>query len=109
MNVASNANITMTFTNESLIGVVYQAMTSNGTSGLDHMLVDMLIKIYVPQDMVSNIDLCRALNSLSMKKEEYPANIFGAIGIIKNKYNMATCRFPYEEKIEIVLENVPTK
>ena len=73
------------------------------------MLVDALFNKYVPQDLVSKIELRRALNCVSMKKEEDPVDLFKAISGIKNKYNMARHKFPEEENIATVLNNAPAK
>ena len=69
MNVIVITNITMDFTSESLTGMVYQARTTEWPSGLVHMVVDALFKKYVLQDLVSKIELRRALNSASTNKE----------------------------------------
>ena len=58
------------------------------------MVVHALSNQYVPLDLVSKIELCRALDAVIMKKEEDPANLFKAISDIENKYNMATYQLP---------------
>ena len=63
------------------------------------MLVDALFNKYVPQDLVSKIELRRALNCVSMKKEEDPVDLFKAISGIKNKYNTSTYQFTEEDNI----------
>ena len=69
MNAIAIANLTTAFTSESLIGMIYQARTTKWPCGLAHMVVDALFKKYVPQDLVSKIELRRALNAVRMKKE----------------------------------------
>ena len=93
MNVISIANITMSFTSESLIGMFYQERTTKWPSGLAHMVVDSLFNKYVPKYLVSKIDLRRALNAVIMKKEEDPENIFKAISGIDNKCITSTYQF----------------
>ena len=109
LNAIAIANLTMAFTSESLIGMVYQAKKSKWPGGLAYMVVDSLFKKYVPQDLVSKIELRRALNAISMKKEEDPANLFEAISGIENKYNTSTFQLPEEEKIATILENAPAE
>ena len=93
MNVIVIANLTMAFKSELLVGMVYQSRTTKWPSGLDHMVVDALFKKRFPQDLVSKIGLLRALNAVSMKKEEFPVNLFDMISRINNKYNTATYKF----------------
>ena len=73
------------------------------------MVVDALFNKYVPQNLVSKIELRRALNSVIMKKEEDPANLFEAISGIKNKYNTVIYQLPEEDNISTVLENAPAE
>ena len=68
INVISITNITMACTSGSLIGIVYHAIQTEWPSGQVHMVVDTLLNRYVPQDMVSNIELRRSLNAVSTKK-----------------------------------------
>ena len=85
MIVIAVDNLNMAFTSESLICIVYQARTTKWTSGMAPMVVNELFKTYFLQDLVSKINLRRALNAVIMKKEEDPANLFEAIRGIKNK------------------------
>ena len=59
--------------------------------------------------MAYKIELRRSLNSVSMKKEEDPTNVFEAKIGINNKYNTATYKFPEEKNIATVLENAPAE
>ena len=68
MNAIAITNLTTDFTSESLIGMVYQAITTEWPSELEHTLVDTLLKKYIPQYLVYKIELHRALNAISMKK-----------------------------------------
>ena len=68
MNAIAIANLTIAFTSELLIGMVYQERTTNWPSGLEHMVMDALFKKIVPQDLVSKVELRRALNAVNMKK-----------------------------------------
>ena len=67
------------------------------------MVVDALFNKYFLQYLVSKIELRRALDTISTKKEEDPANLFNVISGIENKYNMETYQLPEEERIETVL------
>ena len=72
MNTIAISNLNMTFIRESYIGMVYQARTTKWPSGLTHMVVNTLFNKYVLQDLVSKIELRKALDALIMKKEENP-------------------------------------
>ena len=54
------------------------------------MVVDAVFKKYILQDLVSKIELRRALNSIIMNREEDPTNLFEVISGIDNTYNTAT-------------------
>ena len=109
MNAITITNLTVAFASEYLIGMVYQARITDQPSGLAHMLLDVIFKKYVPQDLISKIKLLRALNTVIMKKEEDPANLFEAIIGINNKYNTSIYQFPEEEKTATVTENAPAE
>ena len=79
MNAIAIANLTIAFTSELLIGMVYQERTTNWPSGMPHTLVDASFNKYIPQYLVSKIKLRRALNAVSMNKEEDPVDLFEAI------------------------------
>ena len=62
------ANITMAFTIEMLLGMVYQGITTVWPSGLADTVVDALFKKYVLQDLVYNTELRRELDASRMNK-----------------------------------------
>ena len=63
------SNIIMVFTSELLIGMIYQEITTEWPSGMVHMVSDLLFKKYVPQDMVSKIELRGVINYVGINKE----------------------------------------
>jgi hypothetical protein len=62
---------------------------------------------YFPKDLVSTIELRRALNAVTMKKEVDPAMLFEQISAIENKFNTVNYRIPKEDRIATVLEKAP--
>jgi hypothetical protein len=52
-----------------------------------------------PKDLVSKIELWRALNAVSMKKEDDPAIQFEQIIAIENKYKLVNYQIPKEDRI----------
>ena len=108
-NAVAMANLTMAFTTEQLIGMIYKAANDDWPSGLAYKVIESLFKKYVPQDLVSKIELRRALSAISMKKDEDPEVLFEAISALENKYNTAVYRIPDEEKIATILEKAPAE
>ena len=49
-NAIAMANLTMAFTSEATMGLVYKAKTNDWPSGLAHLVVAALFKKYQPQD-----------------------------------------------------------
>jgi len=109
MNAIAMANLTMAFTTEALMGIVNKAVKTEWPSGLAYLVIDALFKKYVPQDLISMVELRKALNSVTMKKTEDPANLFEALSGIENKYNTAAYQIPQTELIATVLEKAPAE
>jgi hypothetical protein len=53
------------------------------------------------------IELRRALNAVSMKKEDDPAILFEPISATENKYDSVNYQIPKEDRIATVLEKAP--
>eukprot|EP00957_Ditylum_brightwellii_P082666 6285748-Ditylum_brightwellii.AAC.1 len=51
LNVIAMCNLTMAFTTESLMGLIYAAMTPAWPSGKAHVVVVLLHKKYAPKDL----------------------------------------------------------
>jgi hypothetical protein len=73
------ANLTMAFTTEALMGMIYKARTTDWPNGLAWMVMKQIHTKYFPKDLVSKIELRRALNGVSMKQEDDPALLFDII------------------------------
>ena len=101
------ANLTMAFTTEGLMGLVYSSMTAEYPDGLAWKVVDGLFQKYYPQDILSKVELRQELNGIKMKKEDNPAVLFEALSGIENKYNTAMYKVPSEDLIAAVLEKAP--
>ena len=87
------------------MGMVCKASTTEWPSGCADLVIDAMFKKYVPQDIMSRVELRRAMNKIRMKKREDPANLFEQISALENKYNTATYTLPDDELIAAVLEN----
>jgi len=86
-NGVAVANLTMAFTTESLIGMVYKSMDENWLGGQAWKIVEALFEKHIPQDMVSKVELRRSLNKVVMKKDNHPSVLFETLSGIENKYN----------------------
>ena len=84
-NKIALANLTMAFTTEALMGLIYKARTNDWPNGLAWMVMKEVHKKNFPKDLVSKIELRRELNAVSMKKEDDPAFLFEQISAIENK------------------------
>jgi hypothetical protein len=106
-NTIAMANLTMAFTSESTIGLIYKAETADWPRGLAHLVVKALFEKYQPKDTISKVELRQQMNRIKMKKDEDPAKLFEQISQIENKYNSATYRIPTDELIAVVLDAAP--
>jgi hypothetical protein len=106
-NAVAIANLTMAFTSEATMSLVYKAMKTDWPSGLAHLVVEALFKEYQPQDTITRVELRQMLNGVKMKKGEGPATLFQQISSIENKYNTATKQIDEEDLIAVVLDAAP--
>ena len=106
-NALAVANLTMAFTTEATICLVYESVTEEWPSGLAHRIVDALFKKYQPQDTMTKVELRQQLNKVSLKKTEDPAKLFEQIAAIQNRYNTASKKIDEEDLIATVLEKAP--
>jgi hypothetical protein len=65
----TRANLSMAFTSEGSMGLVYNSMTSDWPNGLAHLVIIGLFKKYQPQDMVTLVELRQMLNKIRTKKD----------------------------------------
>ena len=81
------ANLMMAFTSEGLMGLVHQSMDIKWHNGVAWKVVDGLHRRFVPQDLMSHVEMRLALNGVSMKAEDNPAGLFEALSGIKNRFD----------------------
>jgi hypothetical protein len=106
-NAIAMANLTMAFTSEATMGLVFKAKTTEWPSGLAHLVVSGLNKKYNPQDTISRVELRQRLSAIRMKKNEDPTTLFEQISSIENKYNTSTRHIEEEDLIAVVLDAAP--
>src|SRR5688572_366112 len=59
-NETAMASLTMAITTDSLIGMINRSCNTTWPNGLACKVVDALFKQYVPQDIISKIEMCQA-------------------------------------------------
>ena len=76
------ANLSMAFTSEGSMGLIYKAMTPDWPGGLAYLVVEQLFKKYQPQDTVTRVELRQMLSKVRMKKGVDPATLFEQLASI---------------------------
>jgi hypothetical protein len=68
-NAIAMANLTMAFTSESTMGLIYKAQTEEWPGGLEHLVVKALRAKYMPDNAITKVELRQMLSKVKMKKE----------------------------------------
>ena len=106
-NSVAMATLTMAFTNETNMGLVFKSCSTDWPGGLAHIVVQSLFKKYKPQDTITRVELRQQLNKVSMKRSDDPAILFNQISTIQNQFNTMTQQIQEDELIAIVLATAP--
>jgi hypothetical protein len=106
-NALAIASFTMAFNSEATMRLIYKAKSSAWPGGNAHEVVKALFKKYRPIDMMTLVELRKALGKVSMKTKEDPATIFEQISTIENRYMDGTRTIPIEELIAVVMNAAP--
>ena len=69
-------NLTLAFTTESLMSLLFKAQTTAWPNGLAHLVVKELFKKFRPRDTISRVELRSQLNAVSMDKKDNPSTLF---------------------------------
>jgi hypothetical protein len=102
-NKLAMSNITLAFTNEGTMGLLYKVKTNYWPGGLAHLLVVALFKKYQPQDTISRVESRQRLSGIKMKKNEDPSILFELINSIEIRYNTAAKKIDEKEFIAVVI------
>ena len=103
-NAAAMAYLTMAFTSEMMMGLVYKSMTVDWPEGIAYLVVESLMKKCKPQDTITRVELRQKLNKVSMKKGQDPSTIFEQICSIENQYNAPGKHIEEDDLIAVVLD-----
>jgi hypothetical protein len=108
-NAIAVANMTMAFTTDSTMALVYKSKTSAWPSRLSHLIADALKAKYQPQDTMTRVELRHQLNKVKLKKGANPATLFEQLSSIENKYNNLTRQIDQEDLIAVVINAAPVE
>jgi hypothetical protein len=75
-NAIAMANLTMAFTSEMTMGLVYNAQTEEWPGGLAYLVVAALKAKYMPDDVITKVELRQMLSEVKMKKDEETSILF---------------------------------
>ena len=86
MNDIETANSTMSFTTESLMGIIHKSMSNELPNGRASRWWRSCL---TPRDTISRVELRRQLNQIKIKANADPATYFEQISVVENKVNSA--------------------
>ena len=85
-NIQAMACFTMSFTNGSLMAVVYQARTDEWPTGIAAHVMTALFNRYRPTDVLTSMEIKRALFGVRIKSAQDPRILFEKIQAVNNKF-----------------------
>ena len=105
-NSIAIANLTMAFSTNEAMTMIYDAGTPEWPSGLAWKIMESMKKKFAPDDTISKVELRRQLNKISMKKNDDPATLFEQLSVVRNKYNSpsSTAQLSKEELIAVIID-----
>jgi hypothetical protein len=109
-NAIALAYLTMAFTSEMTRGLVYKAQTEEWPGELAHLVVAALKTKYMPDDVITKVELRQMLSKVKMKKDEEPSILFYQLSAIENRFNKPGQQIPDDDVIAAVFSlNVSEK
>jgi hypothetical protein len=106
-NAIAMANLTMAFTSEMTMGLVYKAQTEEWPGGLAYLVVAALKAKYMPDDVITKVELRQMLAKVTMKKDDEPSILFEQLSAIENRFNKPGEQIPDDDLIAAVLTAAP--
>jgi hypothetical protein len=106
-NYIAMANLTMAFTSEMIMGLVYKAQTEEWPGGLAYLVVAALKEKYMPDDVITKVELRKMLGKVKMKKDDEPSILFEQLSAIENQFNKPGEQIPDDVLITAVLTAAP--
>jgi hypothetical protein len=106
-NAIAMANLTMVFTSETTMGLVYKAQTEEWPGGLAYLVMAALKAKYMPDDVITKVELRQMLGKVKMKKDDEPSVLFEQLSAIENRFNKPGQQIPDDDLIAAVLTATP--
>jgi hypothetical protein len=106
-NAIAMASLTMAFTSESTMGLIYKAQIEEWPGGLAHLVVKALRAKYMPDDVITKVELRQMLSKVKMKKGDEPSMLFEQLSAIENRFNKPGQSIPEDDLIVAVLTAAP--
>lgn len=106
-NDMAMACLTMAFTSESLIGMVYKAQDLTWPSGRAHLVMEALMEQYQPKDRISRVEMRTRLNGVKMTAGQNPKVMFEQLAAIENAYNGDQQQIDQDDMVAVVLGQAP--
>jgi len=107
MNLEAMWSLTMAFSTERSMTLVYATQTKDWPNGVAWKVVKALKGEYQPNDRISLVEFRGRLSELTMKKDDEPKTMFENIASIKNMFREANFVINDEDLIAVVMEKAP--
>lgn len=105
-NAVAYANLSLAMNTEQTIRMLIAGQTAEWPNGLAWKVVQALHQRFKPADVVSKIELRRALNQISMSRKEDPTTLFEQLSKTENTF---TTVIPTVDAIAIVMDAAPSE
>jgi hypothetical protein len=106
-NAIAVANLTMSFTTDRTMAIIYKSKSTSWPNGLAHEITVALKNNYQPQDTMTRVELRHQLNQVTLKKNEDPATLFEQLSALENKCNTSSRKIDEEDLIAVVIDAAP--
>jgi hypothetical protein len=84
--------------------LVYKVQTEEWPGGLAYLVVVALHAKYMPDDIITKVELRQMLSKVKMKKDDEPSILFEQLSAIENRFNKPGQQIPDDDLIAAVLE-----
>jgi hypothetical protein len=108
-NSLAMANLSMAFTTDGTMQLIFKAMSNEWPEGKASDVVKYMLKKYKPQDTITRVELRQKLNKITMKRNADPATLFEQISSIENQYNAPGKKIEEADLIAVVLDAAPAE
>jgi hypothetical protein len=109
-NALAMYNFTLAFQTEGLMSLIHKAATRTWPGGKAHVVVASLMKEFMPDDVMTHVELRSALWGVKLKgKREDPSRLFEQLSTITNKYQHTTAAIVDNELLAVIMDKAPAE